>query len=182
MSLNDIMQLDICSYYKRPQNKDVWGDRERFTLRYIATLNIPVAVKLDIALSTGVLRQPVLDELWCHIVDEAVMAFEQRHPHDIRPRRANTIHRAYLRGEATEEEWRSAKIEAMNAAFEALYDGSHGGFEAALAACADNAQTAAMDTIDITVSLYGKIPSPILSSIRDDVAHRYLRWAIAADQ
>jgi len=128
------MALGPC--YTRERVEDLWAGRESLTLAEIAALDIPLADRLWCVLAPGVLPEAVLGELHCRIVDEAVAIYEKDHPNDPRPRRANEIHRAYLRGEATKEEWDAARAAAGAAAGDAAWDAAWAAAGAAAGAAA----------------------------------------------
>jgi len=120
LTVDEVMALHPC--YTRERVEELWAGRESLTLAEIAALDIPLEDRLWCVLAPGVLPDAVLGELHCRIVDEAVVIYEKHYPNDPRPRRANEVHRAYRRGEATLAEWNAARAAARAAAWAAARD------------------------------------------------------------
>ena len=143
LTVDQVMALEPCDDYPRERVVELWAGRESLTIAEIAALDISLSDRLWCVLAPGVLPDAVLGELHCRIVDEAVAIYETHYPDDPRPRHANDVHRAMLRGEATAEDWAAARDAAWDAARAAARDAA---WDAARAAAGDAAGAAAGDT------------------------------------
>ena len=160
LTVDEVMALKPC--YSRERVEELWAGRESLGLDEIAALDIPRADRLWCLLAPGVLPDAVLGELHCRIVDEAVVIYERYYPDDHRPRHANEVHRALLRGEATEEEWAAARNAAGAAARNAAGADAWAAEAAAWAASWAAARNAAGD------------------AARNASLTRYISWAVEA--
>jgi hypothetical protein len=191
LTVAEVMELHPCAYYSESRVLKLWAGRESLTIADIAELDIPVQDRLWCVLSPGVLPDAVLGELHCRIVDEAVEIYERYYPADLRPRHANEVRRAMLRGEATAEEWSAARDAAWAAAVDAARSAARSAaVDAARSAARDAAWDAAVDAawaaaVDAARSAAVDAARDAARSAAVDAARsaartRYLRWAIEA--
>ena len=142
LTVDEVMALKPC--YSRERVEELWAGRDSLGLDEIAALDIPRADRLWCLLAPRVLPKLALGELHCRIVDEAVEIYERYYPDDPRPRHANDVHRAMLRGEATAGEWAAARNASWAAAEAAARDAARSAsWDAARAAARAAAWTAA---------------------------------------
>jgi hypothetical protein len=169
LTVAEVMALKPC--YPESRVRKLWAGHESLTIAEIAALDIPLPDRLWCVLAPGVLPEAVLGELHCRIVDEAVEVYERYYPADLRPRHANEVRRAMLRGEATAEEcdaavdaaWAAAWSAAMSAARAAAWSAAMSAARAAAWDAAGDAAWAAARDAACAATLT-----------------RYLGWAVEA--
>ena len=113
VTIDEVMSWHPCENYTRKRVTDLFAGRETITALDIFDLDIPDEDKLWAVLRPGLIPEPTLHELACRFA-EAALSKERSAGREPDPRSWAAIEakRAWLRGEATDEELRAARVAA----------------------------------------------------------------------
>jgi hypothetical protein len=144
VTLDDILSWDPC--YDREDLEELAAGRERITAAEILDLPIPIEDRLWAVLRPELIPEPVLHEWACRCAERALKREREkgREP-DARCWAAIETKRAWLKGEATDEQLAAARDAASTAVRDAARDAARAAASAAAWAAARDAARAAWD-------------------------------------
>lgn len=123
-TVDDVMSWHPCKEYTRERIEALWAGRPELTVLDILDLDIPAEDKLWATLHSELIPEQDLHELACRFAEDVLPIYEREYPDDHRPRRAIETKRKWLKGEATDEELESARLEAWAAVWAARAAGA----------------------------------------------------------
>ena len=115
LTLDEFMKLRPCSAYSRERIKKLMGRRKYIDAKFILLSGIPAKDKLWAVLREAFVDANILHEFACLCAEQALKLVDKPDPRSVE---AIRIKRLWIKGEATDEELRTAK-KAADAAYAA---------------------------------------------------------------